>query len=123
MILKKDLDIPICIGLSSKEARCNCENEFCRSTVIDDRFVVAYEKFRILIGMPLKINSLYRCVAHNFKVGGKSLSRHTIGEGVDISLKSLDHLSKDDITFAAKKCGFTFILFYDTFVHIDVRKI
>jgi len=123
MIIKKKLEVPICLGLSSKEARCNCENEFCRSTVLDDDFIIAYEKFRILIGKPLKINSLYRCIAHNFKIGGSVLSRHTIGQAIDISLSSLDHLTDDDITHALKQSGFTFILFYKTFVHADIRKL
>jgi len=73
------------------------------------------------VGVPLKVNSGYRCIAHNFDVGGKSLSRHTVGQAIDISLKSLDHLSNEEIEFAAKKAGFTFIKFYKTFVHMDVR--
>ena len=81
----------------------------------------AYENFRKLVNVQLKINSGYRCNKHNKDVGGKNLSRHLTGEAIDVSLKTIDHLDENDIEFAARSSGFTYIKFYKTFVHLDVR--
>lgn len=113
----------ICYGLTTKEAACRCGNGFCRHVMVTDKFIFAYAKFRKLVGVPLKINSLNRCAFHNFNVGGKAMSRHLTGEAVDIDLTSLSHLTKEEIEHAAKMAGFTFVLFYPekNFVHLDVR--
>jgi uncharacterized protein YcbK (DUF882 family) len=122
-ILPKNKPLRLVTGLTSTEFDCQCKYDFCRSVIISKQFLRAYKAFRKLVGVPLKINSGYRCTAHNFDVQGKPLSRHTTGEAVDISLKSLDHLSHEEIEHAAKLSGFTFVLFYKTFVHMDVRQL
>lgn len=120
-IIRKGIHIKICKGLSSQEFECQCKNEFCKATIIQDRLIKAYNVFRGAVDVPLKINSGFRCAAHNFAVGGTSLSRHQTGEAIDVSLKTLAHLSNEDIELLALGSGFTFIKFYKSFVHLDVR--
>ena len=121
LVSKANKTVRFCKGLTSPEFACQCTFEECRGTIISRKLISSYANFRELVGVRLKINSGFRCTRHNFEVGGKPLSRHTTGQAIDISLKTLDHLSENDIEHAAKSCGFTFIKFYKTFVHLDVR--
>lgn len=120
-LVLKNTKIRLCKGLTSLEMACKCDNDFCRGTIISRKLVKAFGKFRELIGLKMRITSGFRCAPHNFAVGGKSLSRHTSGQAVDISLKSMDHLSNEEIDHAAKMSGFTYSKFYKSFVHLDVR--
>lgn len=121
-ILPKNKSVRLAKGLTSLEFQCRCQYESCRSILVDTDLIKAYDKFRKLVDVRLTINSGYRCPAHNFDVGGKALSRHQMGHAIDISLKTLNHLPNNDIKDLAVSSGFTFILFYKTFVHMDARK-
>lgn len=120
-IIPKEAKVRFCKGLTSQEFACKCHTDSCRATIISGDLIKAYNKFRRLVNVPLKINSGFRCTLHNRLEGGKSCSRHLTGEAIDISLKTIDHLSQSDIEFALKDSGFTWIKFYKTFVHADVR--
>ena len=120
-ILPKDKSIRLAKGLTTLEFACQCKNSFCLMTLVHPSLAKAFGKFRNLINVPMKINSGYRCPAHNLEEGGKPCSFHQAGMAIDISLKSLSHLSRSDIEFAAKESGFTYVKFYKSFVHLDVR--
>ena len=122
-LILKGVKEKICYGLNSKEFECKCNYSDCRATIISYRLITALEKFRKLVNTALRYNSGFRCTMHNFSVGGAALSRHLVGEAIDIRLKELEHLSHDDIEHALRSCGFTFIKFYKSFVHADVRQI
>ena len=119
--IDKNSNERICYGLTNEEAKCRCNLIKCKETRISQKLITAYIKFRGLVGVPLIINSLYRCAVHNASVGGVLNSRHLISEAVDISLKSLSHLDEEEIEHLLRLCGFTFILFYKSFVHADCR--
>ncbi len=121
-ILPKEKNGKICYGLTLEEFKCKCSVESCRATIISNDLIKAYKKFRHLIGKKMTISSGYRCPYHNQKIGGTALSRHTAGEAIDISKKSMNHLSDEEIDHAAKMSGFTFVKQYKAFVHLDVRK-
>jgi uncharacterized protein YcbK (DUF882 family) len=113
----------ICEGLNTLEFQCKCKHEACRSIIINPLFIEAYESFRLLIDLPLTINSGHRCTLHNFEVGGKPMSRHLSGEAVDIDLTNiLDVWSIDRVLFIAKECGFRYVERYEklNFLHVDV---
>ena len=120
-IIPKGIEVRLCPGLMASEFACKCKNEHCRATIISEELMLAYEKFRKLIDEPLYINSGYRCSAHNLAVKGSVISRHMTGEAIDISLKSIGSFSNKDIEKLAKASGFTMVIFYETFVHLDVR--
>lgn len=121
----KHANQPLTIGLSAKEFQCQCTNMSCRATLVHPDLLEAYEKFRVALNVALIITSGYRCPLHNFsgKVGGSPLSRHTSGQAIDITWDSIlkSGKSKKAVVNLAIKCGFTFVLQYQSFVHLDVR--
>lgn len=121
-IIPKKKEVRFCKGLTSREFRCKCNTDSCRATIITKPLIKAFEKFRNLVNVPLIINSGFRCTLHNRLEGGRPCSRHLTGEAVDISKKTLNHLSDQDIEFALKESGFTFVKIYKSFVHADVRE-
>lgn len=69
-------------------------------------------------GRPVTINSGFRSISHNAAVGGASNSMHTYGIAADIVVSGLTPSQVRDI---AKTCGFSGIILYSTFVHVDSR--
>ena len=125
-IIEKNKNVPLAHGLTSIEFQCRCKYSSCRATIVSPKLQKAFEKFRVTLNTPLKINSGYRCPKHNFDVGGQPLSRHTMGEAVDVSYKNLEaHFTVAEIEDLARKAGFNFIRFYPIlkFFHIDVRRV
>jgi uncharacterized protein YcbK (DUF882 family) len=100
-----------------KEFDCKCGNIDCNVTVMHSKVFELLEKLRAEAGVPLKINSAYRCEKHNKKVGGAPKSQHLLGSAVDISAKNIDRFRLADL---ARK-HFKFVKVYETFVHMDLR--
>ena len=59
--------------------KCGCENK------IDQRVIDMAQIIRDELGVPVKVNSGYRCPEHNEKVGGVKGSKHTLGHAADLS--------------------------------------
>ena len=71
-------------------------------------------------GKPIKINSGYRTVARNKKIGGVSKSSHLKGLAVDISCtNSVDRFKLLNLLLEA---GFNRIGIAKTFIHVDIDK-
>lgn len=68
-------------------------------------------------GVPFYINSGFRTIKHNIKVGGVYGSSHTKGYAVDISCNNSFNRSK--IVKAALKVGFNRIGISKDFIHLD----
>lgn len=73
-----------------EEARCN----HCGGLPENEQAVVnaarMMERVReILGGQPIRVNSWYRCAAHNKRIGGASDSQHLRGRAVDFTCKHL----------------------------------
>jgi peptidoglycan hydrolase-like protein with peptidoglycan-binding domain len=51
--------------------------------MIDEELVQKLQQVRDKLGVPLKITSGYRCLAHNQKVGGTTGSKHVYGLAAD----------------------------------------
>jgi uncharacterized protein YcbK (DUF882 family) len=71
-------------------------------------------------GKPIKINSGYRTVDRNKKIGGVKNSSHLKGLAVDISCKE----SKDRFTLLNLliEVGFRIIGIAKSFIHVDIDK-
>lgn len=122
MILKEK-NIVLCFGLNSSEMRCKCESPTCRTTLVLKKLLNSYVDFRTRIGLPLRINSGYRCQLHNLSVGGMPKSKHIIGGALDINLTNvLSRYNITEIIEISKICGFKFMKYYkdENFIHIDV---
>lgn len=86
---------------------------------IPQELIDALERIRAHYGVPVNINSGYRCPTHNANVGGASNSLHMQGKAADFWMKGIDpHQVYADIDQHWPDGG---LGKYDTFTHIDVR--
>ena len=76
------------------------------------------------IGKPIYINSGYRTIKHNEKVGGAKFSQHLIGKAADIVVKGMTprevYLAIEEL-FSNNKMKLGGLTEYSTFVHYDIR--
>lgn len=84
---------------------------------MDSDFLFMLDHARELAGIPFKINSGYRTIEHNEKVGGKPNSSHIVGKAVDIAIRN----SRERwlILEALIDVGFNRIGLAKTFIHVD----
>ena len=71
---------------SRSEMGCRCG---CGKLKADPRLLSLLERIREILGVPVVINSGYRCPAHNKRVGGVDNSYHTQGLAADIRCPSM----------------------------------
>lgn len=57
----------------------------CGENKIDQRVINMAEEIRQKLGVPVNVNSGYRCETHNRKVGGVKGSNHTKGLAADLA--------------------------------------
>jgi hypothetical protein len=123
IIVPKNSNEKLAIGLSEKEFKCKCKDDSCRATIISSNLIHAFSKMREKFGQQVIINSGFRCMAHNWGIEprGSALSRHTTGEAIDLSIKPFGDMSFNELNELLVDSGFTFIKVYDKFVHVDTR--
>lgn len=101
-----------------------CSREFachhCGQCKVNMELVIALEKLRKLVNVPIIITSGYRCPIHNKTVGGVKNSQHLFNNAVDVKIKGYSPMQ---VTKLAKQCGFIWIKAYPTFTHIDIRRL
>lgn len=95
ILLNKDSRKKLSAHFSSEEFECPC----CGYALIDTELVIVLEKIRTYLGIPVKINSGYRCPKHNAAVGGAPMSRHLIGCAADITWAGAILCTKEDSSF------------------------
>ena len=86
--------------------------------LVADELIQRLQALREVLGKPVNINSAYRTINHNKKVGGQTLSTHLAGLAADIVVSGM---APAEVAAAAETIGFRGIGLYDTFVHVDVR--
>ena len=120
----------ICFS-KSKEGNLNVSSNFkvrefaCKDgsdvIFICPRLVEILQKIRTHFGRTVTINSAYRTLTYNKKVGGATYSQHQYGTAADIVVKGVK--PKDVAayveTLMPNKGG---IGIYPNFVHVDVRE-
>ena len=101
-------------------------NEFackhCGENEIDQRVLDMAQVIRDELGVPVRVNSGYRCEEHNRNVGGVKNSKHTKGQAADLSCS----LGSTKMFEAVKKLHaegklpqLDYCIKYKTFIHID----
>ena len=80
-------------------------------------FLEKIDKARSIANIPFKINSGFRTITHNKKIGGSENSSHMNGVACDIHC--VDSHSRQIIVNALIQAGFTRIGIAKTFVHAD----
>lgn len=84
---------------------------------MEPRFLELLDKARDIAGVPFRINSGFRTLEHNQKVGGSQKSSHMRGWAVDISARNSE--KRFIILNALIKVGFNRIGIAKTFIHVD----
>lgn len=114
--LKKDGETSISKNFKVKEFRCKDGSD---TILIDVDFVQNYlQKIRDHFGTSVTINSGYRTVTYNRKVGGATNSYHMQGRAFDIVVKG--H-TPNEVAKYAQLLDAKGIIQYNTFVHVDSR--
>ncbi|MBF0182499.1 MAG: DUF882 domain-containing protein [Magnetococcales bacterium] len=71
------------------DAELRCRH--CGKMSMNESFLRKLESLRVAFGKPMKINSAYRCPAHNAAVGeGKLVGAHTMGCAIDVAVSGED---------------------------------
>lgn len=109
------LNIQLSKNFTKEEFSCKC----CNECDINPKLVNRLQLVRDIVGVPIYINSGYRCEHHNKQVGGSSNSQHVLGNAADIRIKN--HSVKE--MYEICKHFFTGIGIYpeQNFIHVDVR--
>ena len=84
------------------------------------RLALFLEEVRKAVGMPLHINSAFRCVEANAKVGGKPSSQHCKGAAADIKVKGM---TPDQVVKAIIAAGLPYdqvIREFDSWTHVSI---
>ena len=93
--------------------RCgNCEN------MIQDALIDKLDNAREISGVSYKINSGFRCLAHNTSIGGSKTSLHMAGRAADIHVSS--SAARYQILKGLFAAGLDRVLIYKTFIHADI---
>jgi len=87
---------------------------------MDADFLSKLDKARELANIPFIINSAYRSVEQNKKIGGKPNSSHLKGLAVDIRVK--DSRTRYIVLNALIRVGFNRIGVANAFIHVDDDK-
>lgn len=77
------------------------------------------EPAREKLGMPIIVNSGYRCERHNKAVGGVANSQHLRGEAVDIRCADNKRLAK----IIVENGRFDQLIIYPTFIHVSFKRL
>jgi uncharacterized protein YcbK (DUF882 family) len=121
IIYKKGICVPVSKYFSSTDFDCHCLRPNCNETTIDSRLAVALDSLFDVAG-PFRIDSGYRCPAHNKEIGGVFDSQHILGKAADC--KSIDSKTGAEMArFAENVLAFHEggIGTYPSFAHCDVR--
>ena len=100
------------------EFACHC----CGKNEIKQRIIDIAQKIRTRIGVPIHINSGYRCAKHNANVGGVKASKHTKGKAADLSCSLGAKVLFDTVKklhAQGKLPDLDYCIKYKTFIHID----
>lgn len=104
-----------------KEAEFKKCNPPCSLRNMDQKFIETLDKVREAAGIPLVLNSAYRSVEHEKKMGRKGTSAHTLGKAADIRANKPE--TKFKIVKAALEQGITRIGVAGTYVHLDIATV
>ena len=111
--------------MSEFECRCGCEMDSTGSPQVRENIEglvsAVLDPVRERFGLPIYVNSGYRCPRHNAAVGGVSASQHLKGEAADISAGSIQ--ATREVGKIIERLGkFDQLIYYPTFVHVSWKR-
>ena len=86
--------------------------------IVSQKLINKLEEAREIAGIPFIVNSGYRSIAWNKKVGGKPNSSHLKGLACDIAAS--DSKTRYKVLNACIKAGFKRIGIANGFIHVDI---
>ncbi len=116
--VKKDGSTKLSANFTVREFACKDGSDAVK---IDLDNVAVLQKIRDHFGKSVHINSAYRTVAYNARIGGVKDSNHTKGMAADIVVSGVDPLK---VYLYADSIGAGGVIYYPNsrFCHIDTRK-
>ena len=103
-----------------KEFACKCCGQLPPSAEQNLQALVDHvlDPARERLGMPITVNSGYRCPAHNKAVGGVKNSQHLKGEAADITCADNKKLAE----IIEQLDNFDQLIVYPTFLHVSYKR-
>ena len=103
-----------------KEFACKCCGQLPPSAEQNLQALVEHvlDPARERLGMPITVNSGYRCPAHNKAVGGVKNSQHLKGEAADITCADTKRLAE----IIEQLGNFDQLIVYPTFLHVSYKR-
>ena len=103
-----------------KEFACKCCGQLPPSAEQNLQALVEHvlDLARERLGMPITVNSGYRCPAHNKAVGGVKNSQHLKGEAADITCADNKRLAE----IIEQLGNFDQLIVYPTFLHVSYKR-
>lgn len=123
-----DANVQLSPHFNSNEFRCKCGKN--HDLMIDDDLIIKLEQLYDKLGCcSITINSGFRCIEHDKKVGGNRRGMHTMGKAADIVCKQVVSnnrliIGSPLVCCAAQDIGFGGIANINasrTSTHVDVR--
>lgn len=106
------------------EFDCPCTN--CTDTEVDTALIDKLELFRNGVGIPVKINSGYRCANYqnDLRLRGYEtaigVSQHELGRAADVMREDAQS-SGIELEAIARSCGFKAVGVGHNWIHVDLR--
>ena len=92
--------------------------------LMDDNVLEMLDEVREKFGKPIIINSGYRTIEHNHKVGGKPKTETSKGSshmyGLAADIKCTNSTDRFKLIYILQETGFQRIGVADTFIHVDL---
>jgi uncharacterized protein YcbK (DUF882 family) len=102
---------------SDEELQCRCG---CGKNKVKPELLEALELLRATYNKPMKVNSGYRCRAHNDRIGGHHNSAHCDGLAVDIAVPN--SVVRHQLLWSIMRSGeFDGVGISHTFIHLDMK--
>lgn len=114
--------IPDILSVNFKRSEFACNGLDCcdHSAPVMPDLIKVLQAIRDEFGVPVIINSGYRCIKYNGNAGGSSSSWHTIGGAADCAIL-VGVTTEKVFSFARNLHQLGAFGFYDSHFHIDVR--
>lgn len=116
--VKTDGKFKVAPNFTVSEFACKDGSEI---VLVDEELAQILQIVRNYYGRPLIINSGFRTISHNEKVGGETGSYHTLGMAADFYVRGISVANV--VNLLNKICGNAYgIGTYKDYIHIDTRR-
>ena len=119
--------IPACSAVKAGTAQIRVEGSWVSEDVfgmegwtgLDYDLRVYLNRLQQSLDAPITVTEGWRSQQYNAKIGGSPENAHISGKCVDIKRSSI---SAEEITSKALLAGFKYVVVYDDYIHLDIRK-